>query len=326
MLPEDIGVTPDLQPMAADIRLMISLGIVVGGLLIRHLALRLIRGQRRAVGDRRWWMVTVRNVLSALILFGLFAVWAPEIEEFALSIAAVAVALVIATKELILCISGALWERTTRAFNVGDWVEIGGHSGEVIDETLFVTELQEIETREFRYTGRTVVVPNSLLLTQPVINHNFRKRFLEHEFTLHVPADAPALAMRDAIAAALDAEFAAFEAVARRYAAVIEKRTGVKLPDRRPDGAHRDQRLWHHRLALRAVLPARPGGRDRAGRRGRDAGGNGEAASAGKGGRGRREAGGRLKLFRRGLCDAPSSCSRAFSMALRGRVKRAIRS
>ena len=235
MLPEDIGVTPDLEPLDVNIRLLISLAIIVGGLAARAVAIRLIRGGDAVLSDsRRKWMVTVRNALSALIALGLFVVWAPEIEEFALSIAAVAVALVIATKELILCLSGAAWARTARAFAIGDWVEIGGHSGEVIDETLFVTELQEIETREYRYTGRTVAVPNSLLLTQPVINNNFRKRFLEHEFTLHVPADAPALSIRDAIAAALNAEFADFEAVARRYAAVIEKRAGMKIPDVAP--------------------------------------------------------------------------------------------
>src|SRR5690606_40468226 len=111
----------------------------------------------------------------------------------------------------------------TRAFVIGDWVEIGGHSGQVIDEMLLVTQLQEIEPREYRYTGRVINVPNALLLTQPVINHSFRKRFLEHEFTLHAPLDAPALAIRDAIAAALTAELAQFETKARRHGAAIEK-------------------------------------------------------------------------------------------------------
>lgn len=234
MLPEDIGVTPNLQPLDVNLRLLVSLGIVLGGTGARYLALHLIRGQGVLSDSRRWWMVTVRNVLSALIVFGLFVVWAPEIEEFALSITAFVVALVIATKELILCLTGATWRRTSQAFDIGDWVEIGGHSGEVVDETLFVTQLQEIEKREYRYTGRTIAVPNSLLLTQPVINHNFRKRFLEHEFTLHAPADAPAMAIRSAIAAALSAEFAAFDAVARRYSAVIEKRAGVKLREPAP--------------------------------------------------------------------------------------------
>ena len=235
MLPEDIGVTPDLDRLDFNVRVLISLAIIVGGFLVRNLAVRLIRGDEGVLSDRRRrWMVTVRNGMSGLIVLGLLAVWAPELEEFALSIAAVAVALVIATKELILCISGALWERTTRAFVIGDWVEIGGHSGEVIDETLFVTQLQEIERREYRYTGRTIAVPNSLLLTQPVINHNFRKRFLEHEFTLHVPPDTPALGIRDAILGAMDAEFATFDTVARRYAGIIEKRAGVKLPDAAP--------------------------------------------------------------------------------------------
>jgi hypothetical protein len=235
MLPEDIGVTPDLDRLDFNVRALISLGILVGGIVIRNLVVRLIRGDPGVLSDRRRrWMVTARNGMSGLIALGLLVLWAPELEEFALSIAAVAVALVIATKELILCISGALWERTTRAFVIGDWVEIGGHSGEVIDETLFVTQLQEIEKREYRYTGRTIAVPNSTLLTQPVINHNFRKRFLEHEFTLHVPPDAPALAIRNAILAAMDAEFATFDTVARRYAGIIEKRAGVKLPDAAP--------------------------------------------------------------------------------------------
>ncbi len=235
MLPEDIGVTPDLQPIDVNLRLLISLGILAAGMVLRYLALRAIRGGDGVLSDaRRWWMVTVRNVLNAAVVLALFIVWAPEVEEFALSITAFVVALVIATKELILCVSGATWRRTSRAFDIGDWVEIGGHSGEVIDETLFVTQLQEIERREYRYTGRTIAVPNALLLTQPVINHNFRKRFLEHEFTLHVPADAPALAIRDAITKALTAESAGFETVARRYAAVIEKRAGVKLPDVAP--------------------------------------------------------------------------------------------
>ena len=235
MLPQDLGVTPDLQPTDVNTRLLISLGITLGGFALRTLALHLIRGRQAVLSDsRRKWMVTVRNVLNALVMLGLFIVWAPEVEEFALSITAFVVALVIATKELILCLSGSTWRRTSRAFDVGDWVEIGGHSGEVVDETLFVTQLQEIEKREYRYTGRTVAVPNSLLLTQPVINHNFRKRFLEHEFTLHVPADAPALGIREAILAALAAEFATFDTIARRYAGIIEKRAGVKLPDPAP--------------------------------------------------------------------------------------------
>jgi small-conductance mechanosensitive channel len=246
MLPEDIGVTPDLQPLDIDTRLLISLAILAGGMVIRLVALRLIRGDGVLSDVRRWWMVTVRNGLNALVVLGLFLVWAPEVEEFALSITAFVVALVIATKELILCLSGATWRRTSRAF------DIGGHSGEVIDETLFVTHLQEIEKREYRYSGRTVAVPNSLLLTQPVINHNFRKRFLEHEFTLHLPAGAPAPRIRDAIAAALAAEFAAFEPVARRYSAVIEKRAGVKLPD--PAPTVRIETNVYANLAFRCAL------------------------------------------------------------------------
>lgn len=235
MLPEDIGITPDLGRIDVDTRILLSLAILVGGLLIRNGAVRLIRGRSAVISeDWRWWMVTVRNGMNALIVVALFVIWAPEIEDFALSIAAFAFALVVATKELILCVSGATWLRTTRAFGIGDWVEIGPNSGEVVDETLFATQLQEIERREFRYTGRTISVPNSQLLTQTVVNHNFRKRFLHHEFTLHAPAGTDAPRVRAAIARALEAEAAGFADVARRYAGFIESRAGVKLPDAAP--------------------------------------------------------------------------------------------
>lgn len=231
MLPEHFGVTADLGHMQVDTRLAVTTAIVLGGLLLRWGVVRLIRNSAAMANERRrWWIVTLRNSLNIVTVLALIVLWAPELEEFALSITAFVVALVIATKELILCVSGATWARTTSAFGMGDWVEIGGHSGEVIDESLFVTQLQEIEKREFRYTGRTIAVPNSVLLTQPVINHNFRKRFLEHEFVLHVPAGAHAPLIADAIRQALEEESGAFSEVARRYAAVIEKRAGLRLP------------------------------------------------------------------------------------------------
>lgn len=235
MLHEDFALTPDLGRMAIETRFLITIGVLIGGWLLRKAVVRLIHGPSDVISDdRRWWMVTTRNVLTVAIVISLLALWAPEIGDFALSITAFIVALVIATKELILCISGAAWASVTRPFDVGDWVEIGGHSGEVVDATMMGTVLQEIEPREFRYTGRTIAVPNSQLLTQPVVNHNFRKRFLHHEFVLHTAAGADAPAVRDAIAAALAAEAEDFAELARRYVGVIEKRAGVKLPDVAP--------------------------------------------------------------------------------------------
>lgn len=224
------GLVIHLGEMAVDMRVLYSLVVLIGSWLLRRAAIRVIRGDADIISDdRRWWMVTIRNLLTIATAAALFVLWAPELGDFALSITAFAVALVIATRELILCISGRIWAITVRPFDIGDWVEIGGHSGEIIDATMLGTTLQEIEPREYRYSGRTVTVPNSHLLTQPVINHNFRKRFLQHEFTLWAPAGSDAPRIGGAIEKSLTAEAESFSKLANRYAALIEKRTGVRL-------------------------------------------------------------------------------------------------
>ena len=177
MLPEDLGVVEDLSRWPVEVQIALSLAIIAVVLAVRWLATRLIRGGSDILTEQQRWRITAaRNLSTALIFVGLFVVWSREIEEFALSITAFAVAFVIAGKELILCLSGAAWRGATSAFGIGDWVEIGPYSGEVIDETALATILQEIHPTEFVYTGRTVAVPNSMLLSQAVVNHNFRKR------------------------------------------------------------------------------------------------------------------------------------------------------
>lgn len=236
MTPETLGVTRDLGVTPLEIRALATLLFLLAVTGLRWGLLRYIRSREAILTERqRWWLAFVRNSAAGLVLLGLVVIWAAELADFALSITAFAVALVIATKELLLCLSGAVWRGAARPFGIGDWVEIGGHSGEVIDETPFVTVLQEIDRTDLRTTGRTVTVPNALLLSAPVINHNFRKRFLLHAFTLHSEPNPKALEVRAAIAAALGAASAGFAETARRYAGVIESRAGVKLPEIAPE-------------------------------------------------------------------------------------------
>jgi small-conductance mechanosensitive channel len=74
--------------------------------------------------DQRRLLVSSRNVFLFLLLVGLALIWAPQLRTLALSLTAVAVAIVVATKELILCLSGAVLRATARAFDVGDWIEV----------------------------------------------------------------------------------------------------------------------------------------------------------------------------------------------------------
>ena len=132
-------------------------------LLVRLAAGLAIRRRTDAAPHlRRRWSANVRNLLLILALIGLMLIWAPQLRTFALSLTAVAVAIAIATKELILCFSGSFMRASSRSFTVGDWIEIAGTRGEVVDHNIFVTIVHEFEPGTYNYTGRTAVLPNSV--------------------------------------------------------------------------------------------------------------------------------------------------------------------
>ena len=69
-------------------------------------------------------------------------------------------AIVLATKEIIMCLSGAIYRASSGTFKVGDRVEIGAFRGDVIDQTLLATTILEIGPGQaiHQHSGRTVTL------------------------------------------------------------------------------------------------------------------------------------------------------------------------
>lgn len=235
---ERLGVRADLaRPtwLALDDRIVDSALALLGVLLLRWALTRAIRGRGGLLSDnRRRALIWVKNAATAMIALLLVLIWGDSIQRFALSLAALAAAAVIATRELILNLLVGIWRTFARPFRVGDWIEIGAHSGIVIDETPITTLLQELDPRDLLPTGRIVSAPNALLLTQPVLNHDFRKRFLYLDFPIYSEPRADAEAQRARIEAAVIVAAADFAELARRYAQRIEAHGGMKLRDAEP--------------------------------------------------------------------------------------------
>ena len=179
-----------LSPEQIRNRVIFSIAWAVGILVLRSLSLRLLRGKEWAVEEDRlrWRMHTIQLALL-LLVGGLFIAWATELKSMALSAVAIAAAIVIATKEMLLCMLGAVMRTASNSYTVGDRIELGGHRGDVIEYGLLTTKILEVGPAH-RRTGRAITLPNSLLMTQAVLNESFTDEYVLHTFELSLKSDA----------------------------------------------------------------------------------------------------------------------------------------
>jgi len=181
-------VTPYTRtPLFKTFLLFIAIG--VGRVLLN----RMVASQRATFEERRRWFIGIRNGALLLLMVGSVVIWAQELQSLLLSVVAIAAALVLATKELIMCISGGLMRTSTGAFHLGDRIEINNFRGDVIDHGLFATTILEIGPGQsvHQLTGRTVVLPNSMFLSHPLINESFTDDYVLHTFLIAIERKAP---------------------------------------------------------------------------------------------------------------------------------------
>lgn len=205
--------------------------------IIRRVTLSKIRGDVAFVSeDQRKWMSRTKNGSFTTIVLLLFILWQSELNEFALSLTAIAVAVVVASKEIILCFTGSIQRASSRSFRIGDWIEVGKLCGEVIEHNMMATVIQEIDLYhgQYHFTGKTATLPNSMFFTYPVKNLNFMKRFVYHDFSIVVRDFVNLYPMLPEMIGKIEDHCMDFIEVARRYNSIIERHAGVDLPGSEP--------------------------------------------------------------------------------------------
>ncbi|MCA3185503.1 MULTISPECIES: mechanosensitive ion channel family protein [unclassified Cupriavidus] len=155
------------------VNIIASVVVILAGTLLVKLVNRFFSARLQADnrGSYRAWTVASRNLVAAVVFLLLLGIWVSELKSVAISLAAFAAALLLVGKELVMCFLGAFMRMITRPFQLGDLVEIGPFGGEVIDMDVMSTTLVEVAAAR-QYTGFTVQVPNSMLLTTAVRNHS----------------------------------------------------------------------------------------------------------------------------------------------------------
>lgn len=169
--------------------LIASVIFVIIVLIARAVVLRGL--SRRAFESdevRLRWHVRLRNTALVFMLLGLIAIWAAQLQTFAISAVAFVAAMVVATKELIMCISGGFLRMAGDSFAIGDRIEVGSSRGEVINIGFLTTTLLEIGPGHQR-TGRALILPNSVFVNSTVINETFTDNYVLHIVSIPIAMD-----------------------------------------------------------------------------------------------------------------------------------------
>ncbi|WP_114418680.1 mechanosensitive ion channel domain-containing protein [Marinospirillum perlucidum] len=222
---------------SAGVRLLLlSLLLLVVVFFLQWLFSRLIRRSDLPGELRRKWLVQSRNGLLLLGLLGLFMLWGEELRTLALSVVALAVALVVATKELILCLTGSLLKSAARSFDIGDRIQIKDFRGDVIDQNLLTTTLLEVGPGKLTHqrTGRTLVVPNAIFVAEPVVNESYTQEFVLHVFTLPFMRDDRWREAKQLLLEAAQQHSAPYLEEARRHMQRLASRRGLEMPSVEP--------------------------------------------------------------------------------------------
>ncbi|MHB0916183.1 MAG: mechanosensitive ion channel domain-containing protein [Thiobacillus sp.] len=161
--------------------ILLAAGIAVSQIWARYLARSEI-----SAGKRRLHLVWVRNVIWFLVSLIIVAIWASTIAGFALSLAAVAAAVLIVSKELLMCVLGYFYITLVRAFKIGDLIELNQLYGRVIDIDMFATTIAELGYAG-QISGKTAEFPNSLLLTTPLKNTSPTGKYVLHLLRMPIP-------------------------------------------------------------------------------------------------------------------------------------------
>jgi len=219
-----------------------SVALLAGVLALLAIARAAIRSGRLARDARRRWLVSTRNAALLALLMGLVVIWGTEVRSFALSFVAAAAAVVIAAKELLVCLSGTFLRTSSGAFELGDRIEVNGVRGDVIDLGAFTTTLLEVGTGHSNRTGRAITIPNSVFTIAPVYNETPSGEYLLTTMAVPVGPEADLVAAEAALLAAAAEECRPFLDAARARLAesaahkgldpsTVDPRVSVRLVD-----------------------------------------------------------------------------------------------
>ncbi len=166
---ESSGLSPDVVK-----KIIASIGIILVLWFIRIVIVRIVWKQTEDVRIRYIWQKSLSYIIVFLSIIFISALWVNAFESVGTYLGLVSAGLAIALKDLVTNIAGWVFIIIRRPFTLGDRVQIGNSTGDVIDIRAFQFSLMEIGNwvDADQSTGRVIHIPNGKIFTETQANYS----------------------------------------------------------------------------------------------------------------------------------------------------------
>lgn len=150
---------------------------------------------KKVIKDRKTQITFNKGimVISAIIfLILIIQIWVENTESLVLSYGIIAAGVAIALQDLFRNFVGGIIIALTSVYKIGDRVEVEGSVGDIMDIGIMSTTMMEIKgwIAAEQPTGRLVIIPNSIVITDRIYNYTKDHNFIWDEITIPLTYDS----------------------------------------------------------------------------------------------------------------------------------------
>ncbi|MFZ0889170.1 MAG: mechanosensitive ion channel family protein, partial [Candidatus Binataceae bacterium] len=215
----------------------ITLSIILAVLLAVGMGWRSVASRYVEDRHRRSQMVLLRNVVIGILIAIVLAFeFVSEISSLATMIGLATAGIAVALQDVILSIAGYFRIGGRFGIKIGDWIEVQGVRGEVINIGLTKLTLMELggEGGQREPTGRLAVLPNSVVFRDKFANRAYGTGLGWDEIELMISPDCDYRMVEKRLTEAVDEVFARYRDVARAESRQMARRFNLKMEPPRP--------------------------------------------------------------------------------------------
>jgi small-conductance mechanosensitive channel len=178
--------------VAVILKFILSLFFLALTLVANRVLRNLLRARFRHTPHAHTVFMLVRNAVFLAGASVILLIWLGFGSNFAVAMGILGAGIAFASQETIGSFAGYISIVTGNLYRIGDRVEVGNVTGDVLDISVLRTTLMEIGewVKAEQYTGRIVTIANRAIFSDPVFNYTQHWEYLWDEITVPITYDS----------------------------------------------------------------------------------------------------------------------------------------